>query len=142
MAKYVITPEVALPLVRDGAAAPGGHQLLAPTLLRSQLLSLLYGAVRRDELTEPEAGRALDRVRALRIRLLGDRVLQTTAWRIAEGLGLPDTLDAEYLALTRLRADALVTLDPALAAAAEGVVPVAPVEVLTGSRRPGGQGRA
>ncbi|MFE4362140.1 type II toxin-antitoxin system VapC family toxin [Kitasatospora sp. NPDC056800] len=142
MATYVITPEVALHLVRDGAAAPAGHQLPAPTLLRSQLLSLLYGAVRRGELAERDAERALDAVRALRIRLLGDRVLQATAWRIAERLGLPDTLDAEYLTLPRLQADALVTLDPALAAAAEGVVPTAPVEVLTAARRPGGQGRA
>ncbi|MFF2118036.1 type II toxin-antitoxin system VapC family toxin [Kitasatospora sp. NPDC058184] len=142
MATYVITPEVALHLVRDGAAAPAGHQLPAPTLLRSQLLSLLYGAVRRGELAERDAERALDAVRALRIRLLGDRVLQATAWRIAERLGLPDTPDAEYLALTRLQADALVTLDPGLVAAAEGVVPTAPVEVLTGAHRPGGQGRA
>ncbi|MFD4658478.1 type II toxin-antitoxin system VapC family toxin [Kitasatospora sp. NPDC058444] len=142
MARYVITPEVALLLVRDGAAAPAGHSLLAPTPLRSQVLSLLYGAARRGELTEREAARALDRVRTLRIRLLGDRVLQATAWRIAERLGLPDTLGAEYLALTRLQGDALVTLDPVLAAAAEGVVPVAPVEVLTGGRRPGGQGLA
>ncbi|WP_031069449.1 type II toxin-antitoxin system VapC family toxin [Streptomyces sp. NRRL WC-3742] len=124
MPKYVITPEVALRLVREGSPLPDGRQLLAPTLLRSQLLALLYAAVRRGELTAKEAERVLDGVRGLRIRLLGDRVLQSTAWRIAEQLDLPDTLAAEYLALTRLQADALVTLDPALAAAARGVVPV------------------
>ena len=46
---------------------------------------------------------------------------------------LPDweTLrDAEYMAITRLQADALVTVDPVLAARADGVVPVAPLEVL------------
>ncbi|MBV2154684.1 type II toxin-antitoxin system VapC family toxin [Kitasatospora sp. SUK 42] len=130
MKKYVITPEAALRLVRDGVA-PEGHQLLAPTLLRSQLLSLLYGEVRRGGLTRKDADHALDRVRALRIRLLGDRVLQSAAWGIAERLGLPDTLGAEYLALTRLQADALVTLDPELARAAEGLVPLAPFEELT-----------
>ncbi|KJS61261.1 hypothetical protein [Streptomyces rubellomurinus] len=130
MAKYVITPEVALRLVRDGTPLPDGRQLLAPTLLRSQLLALLYGAVRRGELTAGDAEQALVRVRALRVRLLGDRVLQSTAWRIAERLDAPDTLGAEYLALTRLQADALVTLDPALAAAARGVVPLAPFEAL------------
>ncbi|MEU1284801.1 hypothetical protein [Kitasatospora sp. NPDC005856] len=142
MARYVIAPEVALLLVRDGGTASDGHRLPAPTLPRSQLLSLLHGAARRGELTEREAARALDRVRTLRIRLLGDRVLRATAWRIAERLGLPDTPGAESLAPPRLQGDALVTLGPALAAAAEGVVPVATVEALTGARRPGGQGLA
>ncbi|MFF2078183.1 type II toxin-antitoxin system VapC family toxin [Kitasatospora sp. NPDC058162] len=137
MTRYVITPEVALRLVDGGAPPAVGHQLLAPTLLRSQLLSALYGAVRRGELTRREADHALDRVRGLRIRLLGDRVLQSTAWTIADRLGHPDTLAAEYLALTRLQADALVTLDPELAAAARGVVPLASVEELTEA-----QGRA
>lgn len=34
---------------------------------------------------------------------------------MAERLSGSDTLDAEYLALTKLQADAFVTLDPALA---------------------------
>ena len=38
--------------------------------------------------------------------------------------------DAEYLAVTSLQADALVTIDPDLAAKAEGVVPVAAVDAL------------
>jgi predicted nucleic acid-binding protein len=77
-------------------------------LLRSQLLSLLYQAVRRNEMTRKDAQRHLDYVRGLRIRLLGDRVLQNVAWKVAEQLGWPDTLDAEYVALTQLRADALM----------------------------------
>jgi predicted nucleic acid-binding protein len=40
-------------------------------------------------------------------------------------------VDAEYLAVTRLQADALVTVDPELAAKAEGVVPLAPVTALS-----------
>jgi hypothetical protein len=35
----------------------GGHQILAPTLLRSQMLSLLYRAVRRGEMTRKDAER-------------------------------------------------------------------------------------
>jgi predicted nucleic acid-binding protein len=131
MTRYVIAPAVALRLVADGAAVAAEHRLLAPTLLRSQVLSQLYRAVQRGELTREDADRRLDGVRGLRIRLLGDRVLQRVAWTIADELGRPDTLDAEYLALTRLQADAFVTLDPQLAAAAEGVVPIAPFEALT-----------
>ncbi len=95
MSKFVIGPDVALRLADDEAVVPERHQLLAPTLLRSQLLSLLYGAVRRGELTRKQAEQRLDFVRGLRIRLLGDRVLQSVAWKIADQLGWPDTLDAE-----------------------------------------------
>ncbi|MCO1657598.1 type II toxin-antitoxin system VapC family toxin [Pseudonocardia humida] len=130
MTRYVITPAVALRLAADATGVADGHRLLAPTLLRSQVLSQLYREVREGGLTRQDADRRLDAVRGLRLRLLGDRVLQRVAWTIADGLGWPDTLDAEYLALTRLQADALVTLDPRLAAAAEGVVPVAPWEAL------------
>ncbi len=42
--------------------------------------------------------------------LLGDRVLQNLAWKAAVLLGWPNTYDAEYVALTQLHADALITL--------------------------------
>lgn len=131
MTKYVITPDVALRLARDEAAIPAEHQLLAPNLLRSQMLTHLYRAVRQGEMARKEAERRLDYVRALRIRLLGDRVLQSTAWKIADRLGWADTLDAEYVALTQLRADALITLDQGLATAVEGMVVIAPIEALS-----------
>ncbi len=122
---------MALRLAGDEAVVPERHQLLAPTLLRSQLLSLLYRAVRRGEITAQAAERVLDYVRALRIRLLGDHVLQSHAWKIADRLGWPDTLDAEYIALTQLQADAFVTLDAQLARAVAGLVTTAPIEALT-----------
>ena len=50
-------------------------------------------------------------MRGLRIRLLGDRVPQNVAWKAAGLLGWLDTFDAEYVALTQLHADALITLD-------------------------------
>jgi predicted nucleic acid-binding protein len=131
MSKYVIGPDVALHLAREQAVIHPEHQLLAPALLRSQLLSLLYQAVRRNEMTRKDAERQLDYVRGLRIRLLGDRVLQSVAWKVADQLGWPDTLDAEYVALTQLQADALVTLDPQLAAAVKDLVTVAPIEALS-----------
>jgi predicted nucleic acid-binding protein len=131
MARYVIGPDVALQLARDRPAIGSGHQLVAPALIRSQLLSILYQAVRRGELTKPEADRQLTYVRGLRIRLLGDRVLQATAWKVAGQLGWPDTYDAEYVALTQLQADAFITLDRQLARAVRDLVTIAPIGALS-----------
>lgn len=131
MTRYVIGPDVALRLARERRSVRDEHQLLAPTLIRSQMVSALYRAAGRGEVTKQEARRQLDHVRGLRIRLLGDRVLQSVAWEVAEQLGWPDTYDAEYIALTRLQAEALVTLDAQLARAAAGLVEIAPFEALT-----------
>lgn len=131
MTRYVIDPGVALYLAQHRIRVPEQHQLVAPTLLRSQLLSLLYQRSRRGEMTKADAERHLDHVRGLRIRLLGDRVLQSVAWKVADQLGWPDTLAAEYVALTQLQADALVTGDAVLADAARHLVAVEPVEILT-----------
>jgi predicted nucleic acid-binding protein len=132
MTRYVIGPDVALHLARLKAVPPAQHRLVAPTLIRSQVLAQLYALVRRGELDQKTAERQLDHLRALRLRLLGDRVLQGLAWKIAEQLGWPDTFVAEYIALTRLQADAFICLDPGLARAASGLVPVASVEDLLG----------
>jgi len=130
MTRYVIGPDVAIRLAYDQAVIRGGHQILAPALLRSQVLSLLYQAVRRGEMTRKDAERQLEYVRGLRIRLLGDRVLQNVAWKAAVLLGRPGTFDAEYVALTQLHADALITLDRQLADAVKDLVTVAPIEAL------------
>jgi predicted nucleic acid-binding protein len=130
VAKYVIGVDVALRLAAEEAVVAAEHQLLAPTLLRSQLLSELYRAVGRGELSKKDAGRRLDHVRGLRLRLLGDRVLQNTAWKVADQLGWPDTYDAEYVALTQLQGDAFVTLDEKLADAVKDLVTVAPIDAL------------
>ncbi len=135
MTRYVIGPDVALRLAQRQAVVSAHHQLLAPTLLRSQVLSQLYEAVRRGQLAQKEAERQLDYLRGLRIRLLGDRVLQRVAWRIAEQLSWPDTYAAEYIALTQLQADAFVTLDAELARAVDGTVTLATIDdLLSGPR--------
>ena len=128
--RFVIMPDVALRLAAGEVVPREGHRLVAPALLRSQVLALLYGATARGELTRRDAERQLDHLRALRVRLLGDRVLQRQAWTVAEQLGWSDTFDAEYVALTMLQADVLVTLDPEIATAAAGLVTVADIEVL------------
>jgi predicted nucleic acid-binding protein len=131
MTRYVIGPDVAVHLAHDQTAICDEHRLLAPTLFRSQVLSRLYRAVRQDELTKTEADRHLAYLRALRIRLLGDSALQSRAWKIADQFGWSDTLDAEYIALTQLQADAFITLDNNLARAVTGVVTIAPIQALS-----------
>ena len=130
MTRYVIGPDVADRLARDRAVIRPDHRLLAPTLLRSQLVDRLYQAVGRGEMTRQEAEQRLDYVRALRLRLLGDRVLQRNAWDVAARLGWADTSWAEYVALTRLQADALITLDDAVNVAARSLVRVASIDDL------------
>jgi len=117
-------------LAERRAVVPPQHRLLAPTLLRSQVLAQLFGDVQSGLLARKEADRRLDYLRGLQIRMLGDRVLQQLAWKLAEELGWRDTFVAEYLALTQLQADALVTRDPELRRAASRLVPVATLEDL------------
>ncbi len=131
MTKYVIGPDVAIHLAHDEAVIRDEHQILAPALFRSQMLSLLYQAVHRGELTQKDAERRLSYVRGLRIRLLGDRVLQSAAWKVADQLGWPDTFDAEYVALTQFQAGALITLDRQLAHAVKDLVTVSPIKALS-----------
>jgi len=133
MAKYVIGPDAALRLAQSRARIPASHQLLAPTLIRSQLLAHLYGQVRSGTLDRQAAERQLDYLRGLRLRLLGDRVLQRVAWKIAEQVGFPDTFVAEYIALAQLQADALICLDPQLSRVAGGLVKVVSLDCLLGS---------
>jgi predicted nucleic acid-binding protein len=130
MTRYVIGPDVAIRLAGEEAVIPDGHHMLTPALLRSQMLSLLYQAVRRGEMTKEAAERRLFYARGMRIRLLEDHELQVVAWNVAGQLGWPDTFDAEYVALTQLQADALITLDRQLAGAVKDRVAVAPIEAL------------
>jgi predicted nucleic acid-binding protein len=109
---------------------PSEHRLVAPALLRSQLVNQLYQAVRAGEMTKPDADAVLEHMRSLRIRLLGDRVLQSVSWKVADRLGWADTFTAEYVAVAQLQADAFVTLDAALADAVKGLVRTAPYEEL------------
>ena len=133
MTRYVIGPDVAIQLAGDEAVIPDGHHMLAPALLGSQMLSLLYQAVHRGEMTKEDAERRLFYVQGMRIRLHEDYLLQKAAWQVADQLGWSDTFDAEYVALTQLEADALITFDRQLADAVRNLVTVAPIEALFGS---------
>ena len=65
--------------------------------------------------------------------LHGDRVLLRAAWDVAERMSWEDTGTAEYVALTRLQADAFVTLDEDVAREAAREVRVATLEELLGA---------
>lgn len=133
MTRYAIDAATAVRLARDGvptSSSPDGHRLVGPSVLRSHAMSQLYRSVRRDELDEVEALEILDRITTMRIRLLGDRVSRSVAWRLAAQLGWADTAAAEYLAVATLQADAFVTLDPELERAARDLLPVVPIDVL------------
>jgi len=136
MTRFVIGADVTLHLARLKANVPAEHHLLAPTLIRSQVLAELYARVQRGELDRKTAERRLDHLRALRLRLLGDRVLQGLAWKIADQHGWPDTFMAEYIALTQLQADAFVCMDPELARAVSGIVTVATIDDLMAGTQP------
>jgi predicted nucleic acid-binding protein len=132
MPRFVIDPETALILAGRKATLNAGTELLAPTLWRSQVLALLYAEVRAGRMERKQADRQLAHLRGLRIRLLGDRVLQRVAWEVADKLGWCDTLRAEYIALAHLQADALVAGDKELARGAAGIVEVASLRDLLG----------
>ncbi|WP_081845395.1 DUF1905 domain-containing protein [Mycolicibacterium aromaticivorans] len=131
MTTFVIDARVAIDLATDGAAIPPEHSLTAPTLLRSQVLALVYDSVRRGEIDDRTARKILHDVRGLGIRFLGDRSLEDNAWQLAIKLNWPDVHQAQYIALTQLQADALVTADDDLALAARAFVKIAsPADIL------------
>jgi predicted nucleic acid-binding protein len=130
MTRFVVDAGAVLHLASEGLDPARDHQLLAPTLLRSQTLSALHEAVQRGEIPADVARDRLARIGRMPIRLLGDAVLRRRAWELADRLGWASTYDAEYVALTQLQADALVTLDDDLANRVEGIVRIASIAAL------------
>ena len=130
MTRFVVDCGVVLHLATEEIEVRDEHELLAPTLLRSQALSVLHEAVHRGEIPADVALERLERIWAMPIRLLGDAVLRRKAWKLADELGWAETYDAEYVALTQLQADALVTLDTELARRVKGIVPTKTIEAL------------
>ncbi len=135
MTRLVVDASAVLHLAAHGFERSKQHQLLAPTLLRSQTLAMLHEAVTRGELADAAARDRLAAIGRMPIRLLGDAVLRRRAWDLASQLGWASTYDAEYLALTQLQADAFVTLDAKLARRVDDVVRVAPITQLISAKR-------
>ena len=85
---------------------------------------------RRGEISSADGIERVTRINSLKVRFLGDKVLQRQAWRVADELGWETTYDAEYVALTKLQADVFVTANDELARAVSGLVETATIDAL------------
>jgi predicted nucleic acid-binding protein len=130
LARFVVEPGATLRLAADSVEVPPDRELYAPTLWRSQVLSAVYEAVRRGELSEEQARERLAYVNGLKIRLLGDAVLRRRAWELARQLDLKTTYAAEYVALALLQKCTLVSTDAGWLERVGGLVPTAAVDAL------------
>ena len=130
MTRFVVDCETLLRIAAGEIGVAAGHTLVAPTLVRSQALSALHEAAGRGEISAVEGIERVTRVNSSRVRFLGDRVLQRTAWKVADQLGWETTYDAEFVALTQLQADAFVTSDAELARAVADLIETATIDAL------------
>jgi predicted nucleic acid-binding protein len=130
MTRFVVDCDTLLRIAAGEIEVAAGHQLVAPTLVRSQALAALYQQARRGDISPAEGLARVRRVNSLKVRFLGDKVSQAQAWKVADRLGWETTYDAEYVGLTQLQADAFVTSDRALARAVSGLVKTATVDAL------------
>jgi indolepyruvate ferredoxin oxidoreductase alpha subunit len=128
--RFVVDCETLLRIAGGEMEVAAEHKLVAPTLVRSQALAALYEAARRGEISASEGIERVTRINSLGVRFLGDKVLQRTAWRVADQLGWDTTYDAEFVALTQLQADVLITSDSDLARTASLLVETATIDAL------------
>lgn len=132
MSRWVIDAGVALRIVSEQIALPEQVALVAPALMKSEVLQCVHASVRAGELSRADAVDLLERFAALKVRYLSDRVSRKVALDIAADLDDDETALAEHLAVTRLQADAFVSADPERARRAADVVAVGSYEELTG----------
>jgi predicted nucleic acid-binding protein len=130
MTRFVVDCETLLRIAAREVEVATEHQLVAPTLVRSQALAALYEAARAGGISAAEGIDRVTRINSLKVRFLGDKVLQRQAWKVADQLGWETTYDAEYVALTMLQADAFVTSNRELARAVSSLVETATIDAL------------
>ncbi len=130
MARYVIDAPTLLHIVDSDLSIDPANQLVAAKSILSEAMQLLLRDVRGGERTAKEALEIHERITRKKMRLLGDRASRGLAWRIATKHDWDSLREAEYIAITQLQADALITVDERLAAKAANVVPMAPLGAL------------
>ncbi len=112
----------------------GGHQLVAPLLLASEVTSAIREMAWRGEIPRHHGRDAVLYIHKLRIRLERRVDLHQRAWDIAESLGWAKTYDAEYVALAMIHRAPLVTVDGRLLRGAGHLVSIlAPHELRRGA---------
>lgn len=87
MTRFVVDAGVLIHLAEHGIEPAAGRELLAPTLIRSEVLSRLHEAVHSGELADDVARARLEAIWRIRVRLLGDAVLRRRAWELATRFG-------------------------------------------------------
>jgi predicted nucleic acid-binding protein len=128
--RFVIDSSATRSLAASAVNVSPKHELYAPTLWRSEVLSALYEAVRRGALGDAAAREQLVYVNRLKIRLLGDAVLRRRAWEVAQQLRLDTTFPAEYVALAQLQKCTLVSADRRWLKRVGKLVPTATLDAL------------
>lgn len=125
MTRFAIDSLTLVQLAEGQYRISSENQLVAPNSIRSRALDILLQRVRSGDMSEPAALELHVRMTEIKMRLLGDRVSRRTAWRIAVDNALDSIEDAEFVAVAKLQADALVTVSPKLASLATNVVRLA-----------------
>jgi predicted nucleic acid-binding protein len=128
MARYAVDARTLLHVVERKLVSR--HQLVAPNFVRSEALELLLSDVRRGRRSDEDALATHEQMTELKLRLLGDRVSRRTAWKIARDHKWERLRDAEYVAVAKLQADALVTVDAEMASRAAAVVPIVELDAV------------
>jgi len=128
--RFVVDCETLLRIAAGEVEVAVEHKLVAPTLVRSQALSALYEAARKGEISAAEGIDRVTRINTLKVRFLGDKMLQRTAWKVADQLGWETAYGAVFVALTQLQADVFVTSDGERARAVSGLVETATIDAL------------
>ena len=98
MTRFVIDCETLLRIAAGEIEVAPEHKLVAPTLVRSQALSALYEASRRGEISAADGLERVTRINSLKVRFLGDKVLQRKLehYQIREGALLPAPATADH----------------------------------------------
>jgi predicted nucleic acid-binding protein len=90
------------------------HELIAPSLLWSEVYSAVHEALWRRDLSRDSAAQALASFTALGVRRRAPTKLHREAYTIASELGWAKVYDAEFLALARLESAMVLTTDSRL----------------------------
>lgn len=116
-----------------GALGPlAGHDLVAPTLLASEVTSILCEMTHRGEVPHDHARVAVVGLGRLQIRYERPDRLAERAWDLARSLGWAKSYDAEYVALALDLEAPLLTLDERMRRGAGHVVSMpSPADLTT-----------